>query len=115
MSRRKRNEAMQALCRKYLTKIRYMARKHGLLAFVDETISLNRQNKCEATKKEVDMLARLCDDERLHRSEVPEVLGKSYRQCAEDGDFDNIEKLPHAGIYSKTSTMLYKSRIKNGK
>lgn len=85
-----------------------MARKHGLGKFVDDTIRANRRNECEATEKEVSMLSRLCDDERLARKEVPEVLGKSYRQCNEDGDFDRIKKLRHVGIYSKISTILMK-------
>ena len=54
------------------------------------------------------MLSRLCNDERLMRQEVPEVLGKSYRECVEDGDFDRIDKLPRVGIYSKISALMKK-------
>ena len=85
-----------------------MARKHGLGKFVDDTIRANKRNECEATEKEVSMLSRLCDDDRLTRKDVPEVLGKSYRQCNDDGDFDRIRKLGHVGIYSKISTILMK-------
>jgi hypothetical protein len=52
------------------------------------------------------MLARCVDDERLTRSEVPEVLGKSYRQCVEDGDFERIRKLRRVGVYGKVSVLL---------
>ena len=104
----KRNETLQALCRDYLTRLRYMAKKHGI--DVDGLIRLNRQKKCEATQHEVELLSRAVDDERLSRTDVPKVLDKSYRQANEDGDFDRIKKLKHQGIYSKVSALLYKSR-----
>ena len=106
----KRNETLQALCRDYLCKLRHMGKKHGI--DVDGLIRLNRQNKCEATQYEVELLSRAVDDERLSRSEVPQVIGKSYRQANEDSDFDRIKKLKHQGIYSKVSALLYKSRKK---
>jgi hypothetical protein len=111
----KRNETLQALCRSYLEKLRYMATKHGLLPWVDETVKANRRHECEATEKEVEMLSRLCDDERVARVDVPKLLGKSYRQCFDDGDFDKIKKLPREGIYGKVSTLLYADKIKNKK
>lgn len=104
----KRNETLQALCRDYLGKLRYMGKKHGI--DVDGLIRLNRQKKCEATQHEVELLSRAVDDERLSRSDVPKVLDKSYRQANEDGDFDRIKKLKHQGIYSKVSALLYKNR-----
>ena len=104
----KRNDKLQSLCREYLGKLRYMARKHGLLGFVDDTIEANRRSECKATEHEVRLLGRMCDDERITRAEVPELLGKSYRQCVEDGDFDRIRKLKRTGIYSKLSALLGK-------
>ena len=106
----KRNETLQALCRDYLGKLRHMGKKHGI--DVDGLIRLNRQKKCEATQHEVELLSRAVDDERLSRSEVPQVIGKSYRQANEDGDFEHIKKLKHQGIYSKVSVLLYKNRKK---
>ena len=106
----KRNETLQAPCRDYLCKLRYMGKKHGI--DVDGLIRLNRQKKCEATQHEVELLSRAVDDERLSRSEVPQVIGKSYRQANEDGDFEHIKKLKHQGIYSKVSVLLYKNRKK---
>ena len=103
-----RNEKLQALCRDYLRRLRYLAQKHGMGGFIDETIKANARHECEGTQHEVEMLARAVDDERLSRQEVPDVLGKSYRQCIEDGDFNRIKKLNHAGIYSKVSTLLNK-------
>ena len=103
-----RNETLQALCRDYLGKLRYMGKKHGI--DVDGLIRLNRQKKCEATQHEVELLSRAVDDERLSRTDVANVLDKSYRQANEDGDFDRIKKLKHQGIYSKVSALLYKSR-----
>lgn len=104
----KRNETIQALCRDYLSRLRYMGKKHGI--DVDGLIRLNRQKKCEATQHEVELLSRAVDDERLSRTEVPQTIGKSYRQANKDGDFDRIKKLKHQGIYSKVSALLYKSR-----
>ena len=103
----KRNETLQALCRDYLGKLRYMGKKHGI--DVDGLISMNRRNECSATKHEVEMLSRCVDDERVSRIEVPKILRKSYRQANEDGDFDRIKRLKHQGIFSKVSALLYKS------
>ena len=104
----KRNDVLQSLCRGYLGRLRYIADKHGLGEFVGRMIKENREDKCSATEKEVRMLSRLCNDERLARNEVPKVVGKSYRQCVTDGDFERIRKLPHVGIYSKVSALLRK-------
>lgn len=106
----KRNETLQALCRYYLGKLRYMAKKHGI--DVDSIIRANKRKECEATNKEVEMLSRCVDDERVSRTDVPKILGKSYRQSNEDGDFERIKKLKYQGIYSKVSALLYKNRKK---
>ena len=106
----KRNETLQALCRDYLLRLRYMGKKHGI--DVDSIIRANKRKECSGTEYECQMLARMCDDERISRTDVPKVLDKSYRQANEDGDFDRIKKLKHQGIYSKVSALLYKSRKK---
>jgi hypothetical protein len=85
-----------------------MGKKHGI--DVDGLIRLNSQKKCEATQREVELLSRAVDDERISRTDIPKVLDKSYRQANEDGDFDRIKKLKHKGIYSKVSALLYKNR-----
>lgn len=100
----KRNETLQALCRDYLGRLRYMGKKHGI--DVDGLIRLNRQKKCEATQHEVELLSRAVDDERVSRTDIPKILGKSYRQAYEDGDFDRIKRLRHQGIFSKVSAIL---------
>ena len=100
----KRNETLQALCRDYLGRLRYMGKKHGI--DVDGLIRLNRQKKCEATQHEVELLSRAVDDERVSRTDIPKILGKSYRQANEDGDFDRIKRLRHQGIFSKVSAIL---------
>jgi len=104
----KRNETLQALCRDYLGRLRYMGKKHGI--DVDSLIRLNRQKKCEATQHEVELLSRAVDDERVLRTDIPKILGKSYRQSNDDGDFEHIKKLKHQGIYSKVSALLFKSK-----
>lgn len=101
-----RNSILQSLCREYLQKLRPLAKKFGLESFVDSTIAMNRQSKCAATESEVELLSRAVDDERVSRVEVPKILGKSYRQANEDGDFDRIKRLRHQGIFSKVSAIL---------
>lgn len=105
---KQRNETLQALCRDYLGRLRYMAKKHGI--DVDSIIRANRRNECEATQKEVEMLSRCVDDERIARNDIPKLLGESYRKVESDGVFDRIKRLRHVGTYSKISALLYKSK-----
>ena len=109
----KRNEILQALCRDYLGRLRYMGKKHGI--DVDSIIKLNKRGECSATNKEVEMLARCVDDERVSRTDIPNILGKSYRQVNEDGDFEHIKKLKHQGIYSKVSALLFAAKQRKTK
>ena len=104
---------LQSLCREYLSRLRYMAEKHGLLPWVDETIKANRRHECDATKKEVEMLSRLCNDERVTRTDIPKMLGKSYRQCVDENVFDKIDTLKRQGIYSRLSALLFKENNSN--
>ena len=103
-----RNETLQALCRDYLMRLRYMAKKHGI--DVDSIIRANKRKECEATNKEVEMLARCVDDERVSRTDIPKLLGESYRKSESGGVFDKIKKLRHVGVYSKVSALLFKSK-----
>ena len=107
---RQRNETLQALCRDYLLRLRYMAKKHGI--DVDGIIRANKRNECEATNNEVEMLARCVDDERISRTDIPKLLGESYRKIESKGVFDKIKKLRHVGIYSKVSALIYKKQKK---
>ena len=103
-----RNEALQRLCRDYLGRLRNVALKHGLLPQLNNLIVMNKRRECVSTEREVLMLSRMVDDERVSRTDIPKILGKSYRQSYEDGDFEKIKKLKHQGTYSKVSTLLYK-------
>ena len=104
----KRDDTLQALCRDYLGRLRHIGKKHGI--DVDAVIRANKRKECSATNREVEMLSRCVDDERISRTDIPKILSKSYRQAYEDGDFERIKKLKHQGIYSKVSALLYKSR-----
>jgi hypothetical protein len=106
----KRNETLQALCRDYLGRLRYMAKKHGI--DVDSVIRANRNGECSGTEHEVQMLSRMVDDERVSRTDIPKILGESYRQSESDGVFNKIKKLRHVGIYSKVSALIYKNKRK---
>ena len=107
---KQRNETLQALCRDYLLRLRYMAKKHGI--DVDSIIRANKRNECEATQKEVEMLARCVDDERISRTDIPKLLGESYRKSESNGVFDKIKKLRYVGIYSKVSALLFAAKQK---
>lgn len=107
-----RNRKLQDLCCEYLYKLRYMARKHGLENFVKDTIKKNRQGKCKGTEHECQMLARLVDDERVRRIDIPKILGKSYRQTVENNDFKRVKRLDDVGVYSKVSALLLKEERK---
>lgn len=104
-----KNSTLQSLCRDYLGRLKRLAAKHGLAKWVEDTIKANANEECAATEDEVEALGRMVDEERVSRVDIPKILGKSYRECNENEDFDKIKKLRHVGIYSKISTLLYKS------
>ena len=83
--------------------------------FVDDMIAKNNRNECSATEDEVRLLARICDDERINRHDIPRLLRKSYRKCVQDDDFSKIGTLKRVGIYSKVSAFLLKlgDNVKN--
>lgn len=113
-----KNDVLQSMCRRYLSALRPLAAKHGLSKFLDYTIEMNSQKKCAATESEVELLSRAVDDERVSRSEIPEILGCSYRKCEDRGLFDRIRRLKRVGIYSKISVLLLKEELRfsrNGK
>lgn len=58
------------------------------------------------------MLARCVDDERISRTDIPKLLGESYRKSENNGVFDRIKKLKRVGIYSKVSALIYKNKRK---
>lgn len=107
----KRNNALQALCREYLTKLKGVAKKHGLDNFVSDIIASNKRKECVATEKEVHLLARAVNEERVARLDVPKILGLSYRQCVDMEIFDKVKNLGHIGTYSKPSVMMLKKEI----
>ena len=108
-----RKKELQRICREYLSKLKGMAKRHGLSDVLANLIEANRRQECVGTEREVQMLSRMVDDERISRTDIPNLLGKSYRQCCEDGDFDKIERLKRVGIYSKVNVLLWKVRSHN--
>ena len=107
-----RNAKLRQICRGYLQKLRYIADKRGLTSWLNQAIKDTKRSDCSPTEKECAMLSRLVDDERVQRTDVPPMIGKSYRDCFEDDDFDKIKKLKRVGIYSKVDTMLYAESLK---
>ena len=107
-----RNETLQRLCRDYLGRLRYVASKHGLLPQLNNLIAMNKRRECVGTEREVQMLSRMVDDERVSRTDIPKLLGESYRKSESGGVFDKIKKLRHVGVYSKVSALIYKNKRK---
>ena len=107
-----RNEMLQRLCRDYLGRLRYVASKHGLLPQLNNLIAMNKRRECVGTEREVQMLSRMVDDERISRTDIPKLLGESYRKSESDGVIDKIKKLRHVGIYSKVSALLFAAKQK---
>lgn len=87
-----------------------MGKKHGI--DVDAIIDMNQRGECSATDTEVELLSRACDDERVSRTDIPKLLGESYRKSESGGVFDKIKKLRHVGVYSKVSALIYKNKRK---
>jgi hypothetical protein len=103
----RKTDMIQSLTRTYLRKLSSMANKHGLSAWLNNIIKENKKGECSATQRECELLARACNDERINRIDIPKLLGKSYRECNDSGDFDKIKKLKHVGTYSKISAIIY--------
>lgn len=112
---RQRNETLQSMCRDYLSRLRYMAKKHGLLPQLNNLISMNKRRECVGTEREVQMLSRMVNDERVTRTDVPKMLGKSYRQSVDDDDFSRIRHLPRLGTYLKLDALILKDEQRKRK
>ena len=115
------NEALQGLVRSYLMRLSHMAKKHGLFMWLTDIIGQNKRGECKATRHEADLLARMVDEHRAFRSEIPQILGKTYRQCNDDGDFSRIGRMRNEGTFSKIDALMLKCcckckkrRVKNG-
>lgn len=104
-----KNDTLQAICRDYLSKLRHLAKKFNLAKWLDDMIDANSRGECVATEKEVEMLSRMVDDERVSRKEIPSMLGVSYRNCVDNEIFEKLKKLRHVGVYSKIGVLLFKS------
>lgn len=107
--------ALKDICHSYLIRLRYMAKKHGLDGWLEATIRANAHDECEPTKKEVEILSRIVDDERVNHKDIPAILGKSYGSCYGNGHFDKVKKLKRVGIYSKVSAMLLANKLNSKK
>lgn len=106
------SDNLQAIARKYLSRLRYMANKHGLGVWVDTTIADNRNGRCKATENEVRMLSRLCNDSNVKRTDVPKILEKSYRYCVETGVFERLKtNISNRATYDKVSVLMLGRRL----
>ena len=107
-----KNEELQRITRHYLGFLSPLAEKFGLGKWLKDIIELNEQEKCSATEEECRMLTRLCDDERVARQDIPKLIGRSYRNCVDNGIFERLKTLKRTGIYDKISVLLFKKSKK---
>lgn len=91
-----------------------LAKTLGLQDFVNDTIEKNEKGQCIATKEQVDLLSKMCDDDKIRRDEIPQYAGISYRQCVLIDIFPFIRKFENKGQYSKIDAMLFKEGEKEG-
>lgn len=108
----KKHNKLQIMCRTYLRRLKKYAGKFGLETFVEETIKANKRNECKAKTKDVEMLARMANDDRINRTDIPQVLGMSYRECNDKDLFQHIKRIENRGSYSKVSAELYSCKTK---
>lgn len=106
------NEELQRITRHYLSLLRNIASKFGLKDWLDNLIEENKRGDCSATEDECRMLTRLCDDERVTRQDIPKLIGRSYRNCVDNGIFERLKTLKRTGIYDKISVLLFKKSKK---
>ena len=78
---------------------------------INKLLRDNVNGDCAATEEQVDMIAKLVDEDRMKREEIPRMFGKSYKQCVDDNIFSKIKTLPKVGIYSKVSALLLKDKL----
>ena len=98
---------LQKMCRKYLKRLLPAAKEVGLEEFVVTTINKNKSGTCVATRQQVDMLASMCEDNRVKREEIPNIVGKSYRFCLTGNLFKRIRKFKDKGLYQKECDNIY--------
>lgn len=110
-----RTTKLRQICLDYLQRLRGIAEKHGLSEWLNKAIKEASKEECVATEEEVMLLSRAVDDERITRTDVPTILGKSYRACFDEEHFEKIKKLRHVGIYSKVDTLLYANYLESDK
>lgn len=111
----KKLEKLQSMCRNYLKEIKNIAKHYGLKDFVTNMIVANKNGDCKADVDDVEMLARIVNDDRIKRTEIPKILGLSYRQCVDQELFENIDRVDERGTYSRVSTELFKCELENNK
>lgn len=103
---------LQRITRHYLSMLVPLAEKHGLFSWLKDIIEENKRGECSATIEETQALARLCDDERVTRQDIPKLLNTSYRHCVDNNVFERLKTLKRVGIYDKISVLLFKKSNK---
>ena len=80
--------------------------------FVVTTIDKNKSGTCVATRQQVDILASMCEDNRVKRAEIPNIVGKSYRFCLTGNLFKRLRKCQDQELYYHIDTLLLSEGLK---
>ena len=70
-----KKKELQRICREYLSKLKGMAKRHGLGDVLANLIEANRREECEATEREVKALSRF--------SMMKGLRGRIFQTCLE--------------------------------
>lgn len=107
----KEEELMQTLTRKYLNRIMLMSDKYQIRSYVSDLIEKNLKGECISTKEDVELLAKIVDEDCIKVREIPKVLGVSYRYIIDNNI--KFKKLEDKGRISKVDVLLVKERLKD--
>jgi Trp operon repressor len=102
---------LQEIFRSYIKVLKNKFDNETVSECINKLLCDNENGKCSATEEQVDMIAKLVDEDRMKREEIPQMFGKSYKQCVEGNIFNKIKTLPKVGIYSKVSALLLKDKL----
>lgn len=108
---REEQMVIQLLARKYLNKVIPLADKYRLRNYVLDLLNLNLKGECAATKEDVELLAKIVEDDCIKVKDIPKLLGVSYRHIVDNNI--KFKKLEDRGHISKVDVLLIKERLKD--
>lgn len=102
---------LQKLARKYLHRVSVLADKYNLKNWVQQMLKSNIKGECIASKDDVELLAKIVEDDCIKVKDIPKLLGVSYRHIVDNNI--KFKKLEDRGHISKVDVLLIKERLKD--